>query len=57
MGIVPLYGVGIREAIASNNLEKMKAIAAQAGETIKAHGDISAAYVDLKDAIDKLDGK
>jgi len=52
-----LYGVGIREAIASNDLEKMKAVASQAKETIKAHGDLSAAYIELVDAIESLSRK
>lgn len=57
MGIIPLYGVGIREAIASNDVEHMKAVAEQAAETIKAHGDIASAYVELKEAIERLEGK
>ncbi|WP_298423684.1 DUF1843 domain-containing protein [uncultured Kordia sp.] len=57
MGIQMLYGVGIREAIASNSLEKMKAVAAQAEVTLKAQGDIGAAYVELRNAIDALEGK
>jgi len=57
MGVVMLYGVGIREAIASNDLEKMKAVASQAKETIKAHGDLSAAYIELVDAIESLSRK
>ena len=57
MGIIPLYGVGIREAIASNDVEHMKAVAQQAEETIKSHADIGAAYVDLVNAIKKLEGK
>ena len=52
-----LYGVGIRDAIASNDLEAMKAIAAQAKETLSGQGDLAAAYVDLVDAIGKLEGK
>lgn len=57
MGVIPLYGVGIRKAIASNDIEQMKAIAARAGDTLKSQGDLSAAYVELKEAIDKLEGK
>jgi hypothetical protein len=57
MSIVVLYAAGIREAVASNDLEKMKAIAAQAKETIKAHGDLSSAYLDLVDAIEAIEGK
>ncbi len=57
MGLTVLYGVGIRKAIASNSLEEMKAIAEQAKKTIKEHGDIASAYVELQEAIDKLEGK
>lgn len=57
MSIQMLYGVGIRDAIASNDLEAMKAIAAQAKETLSGQGDLAAAYVDLVDAIGKLEGK
>lgn len=57
MGVQMLYGVGIREAIASNDLEKMRAVAAQAEVTLKAQGDIGAAYVELRDAIQALEGK
>jgi hypothetical protein len=52
-----LYGVGIREAIASNDLEKMKAVAEQAKQTIREQKDLSAALIDLLDAIDKLENK
>jgi hypothetical protein len=55
MGIVILYGVGIREAIASNDLEKMKAVAEQAKQTIREQKDLAAALVDLLDAIEKLE--
>jgi hypothetical protein len=57
MGVVMLYGVGIREAIASNDLEKMKAVAEQAKQTIREQKDLSAALIDLLDAIDKLENK
>lgn len=55
MGFVPLYAVGIREALASNDLSQMKAIAEQAKKTIKEHGDLSAALIELQDAIGKLE--
>lgn len=51
-----LYGVAIREAIASNDVEKMKAVAEQAKKTIKEHGDLSVALIELQDAIAKLNG-
>lgn len=57
MGQVVLYAAGIREAVASNDVEKMKAIAEQAKQTIKEHGDLSVALIELQDAIDKLEGK
>jgi Domain of unknown function (DUF1843). len=49
-----LYGVAIREAIASNDLERMKAVAEQAKQTVKEQGDFSVALIELLEAIDKL---
>ncbi|WP_103068158.1 DUF1843 domain-containing protein [Aquimarina sediminis] len=57
MGIMTPYGAAIREAIASNDLAKMKATAEQAKNVIKEQGDISCALIDLQEAIDKLEGK
>jgi hypothetical protein len=57
MGIVVLYGVGIRDAIASNDVEKMKAVASQAKQTIREQGDLHLALLDLHEAIDKLEKK
>ncbi|BDD06839.1 DUF1843 domain-containing protein [Aureibacter tunicatorum] len=54
---LPMYAASIREAIASNDVEKMKATAEQAKKTIKESGDISLALVELIDAIDKLEKK
>lgn len=55
MGVVMLYGVSIRDAIASNDLEKMKAVAEQAKQTIREQKDLHVALIDLLDAIDKLE--
>ncbi|MEA9413222.1 DUF1843 domain-containing protein [Flavobacterium sp. PL02] len=52
-----LYGVGIREAIASNDLEKMVAVAEQAKKTIRDQKDLHVALVELLDAIDSLKKK
>ncbi|MFD2567448.1 DUF1843 domain-containing protein [Pseudotenacibaculum haliotis] len=57
MGVVVLYAAGIREAVASNDIEKMKAVAAQAEATIRAHGDLHVAYLDLVKAIQGFEGK
>lgn len=57
MGIVVLYGVGIRDAIASNDVEKMKAVAAQAKQLIREQGDLHLALIELLDAIEKLEKK
>lgn len=54
MGVTTLYGAAIRKAIASNDLEKMKAVAAQAKQTIKEQKDLAAALIELLDAIDKF---
>lgn len=57
MGVTVLYASGIRDAVASNDLEKMKAMAEQAKKTIREHGDLSVALIDLLEAIDKLEGR
>ncbi|WP_103068159.1 DUF1843 domain-containing protein [Aquimarina sediminis] len=55
MGVVVLYAAGIRKAAATNDLSKMKAIAEQAKKTIKEHGDIHVALIELQEAIQKLE--
>ncbi|WP_417939539.1 DUF1843 domain-containing protein [Flavobacterium sp. RS13.1] len=57
MGVMPMYGVAIREAIASNDIAKMEAVAEQAKQTIREQGDLSAALLELLEAIDSLKGK
>lgn len=57
MGVIMPYGVAIREAIASNDLTKMQAIAEQAKQTIKDQGDLGGALLELLDAIDALKNK
>jgi hypothetical protein len=54
MGVVMLYAAGIREAIASNDLEKMIAVAEQAKQTVKEQGDLSSALLELLEAIETL---
>jgi hypothetical protein len=54
MGVVMLYAAGIREAIASNDLEKMIAVAEQAKQTVKEQGDLSSALLELLEAIESL---
>ncbi|WP_281231804.1 DUF1843 domain-containing protein [Flavobacterium gelatinilyticum] len=54
MGAIMLYAAGIREALVSNDLEKMKAVAEQAKQTVKEQGDLSAALLELLEAIEKL---
>ncbi len=53
-GMLP-YGVAIRKAIASSNLEEMKATREQAKEFVKEQGDLSVALVELQEAIQKLE--
>jgi len=55
MGQVMLYGVAIKDASASNDLEKMKAIAAQAKQLIKEQGDIYTSLLDLLEKIETLE--
>ncbi len=51
------YGVAVREALVSNDLAKMEAVAKQAKQTIKDQGDLTVALLDLLDAIDFLKKK
>jgi HPt (histidine-containing phosphotransfer) domain-containing protein len=53
--VVILYGVTIREACASGDLARMKALAQQAEEHLKEWGDVSAALEVLKVEIAKLE--
>lgn len=57
MGVMMPYGAAIREALASNDLTKMEAIAEQAKQTIKQQGDLTAAYLELIEAIAALKTK
>ncbi|WP_281231803.1 DUF1843 domain-containing protein [Flavobacterium gelatinilyticum] len=57
MGVIMPYGVAIREAIASNDLAKMESIAEQAKQIVKDQGDLSAALLDLLEAIEALKNK
>lgn len=57
MGVIMPYGAAIREALVSNDLTKMEAIAEQAKETIKQQGDLTAAYLELIEAIEALKNK
>lgn len=57
MGIMMPYGVAVREAIASNDLAKMESIAEQAKQLVKDQGDLSAALLELLEAIDALKNK
>jgi len=50
-----MYGVAIRNALASKNLAKMKSAAAQARQTISEQGDLHAALIKLEDAIAKME--
>lgn len=54
-GIQPMYAGSMRDAIASNDLEKMKAVAEQAKASIKEQGDLTGALVELLDAIEQLE--
>jgi hypothetical protein len=43
-----MYAVAIQEAVASGDLQKMRAVARQAEEHLKQHGNVSAALEALK---------
>lgn len=51
------YGVAIREAIASNDLAKMEAIAEQTKQIVKGQGDMHVALLELLEAIESLKKK
>jgi len=51
------YGTAIQQAVASGNLEHMKAVARQAEEHLREWGDVSAALASLKIEIAKLESK
>ena len=50
---VPPYGVAIHEAISSGDLNRMKAVAAEAEAWLKQRGNVSAALQALKNEIDR----
>ncbi|MDG1332008.1 MAG: DUF1843 domain-containing protein [Crocinitomicaceae bacterium] len=54
MGAHPLHAATMREAIASNDLAKMKAVLEQAKGTIREQADLLVALVELEEAIQKL---
>ncbi len=56
MAIIILYGATIHEAVASGDLEKMRAVARQTEEWLKETGDVAAALEHLKIEIAKLEG-
>ena len=55
--ITVLYGVGIQEAAASGDLERMKSVARQSEEYLRESGDVPAALEALKIEIAKLEKK
>lgn len=52
-----MYGPAIQEAVASGDLEKMKAVARQAEEHLREWGNIPAALEALKIEIARLERK
>lgn len=53
--MVVLYAVGIHEAAASGDLERMKTLARQAEEHLAEYGNVSAALEVLRAEIAKLE--
>ena len=51
------YGVGIREAVTSGDLDRMRQTQKQAEQYLAESGDVSAALEALKLEIAKLEGK
>ena len=54
---IPPYGTAIHEAVASGDLEKMKAVAQQAEDYLREWGNVPAALEFLKMEISKLEKK
>jgi len=54
---IPPYGTAIHEAVASGDLEKMKAVAQQAEAYMREWGNVPAALESLKIEISKLEKK
>lgn len=57
MGTMLPYGAAIKDAIESNSLEKMKAVREQSKRVIHEQGDLEVAFLELQDAIQKLESK
>ncbi|MFB9077463.1 DUF1843 domain-containing protein [Flavobacterium procerum] len=57
MGVIMPYGAAIREALASNDLAQMQAIAEQAKQTLKEQGDLAGALLELLAAIETLENE
>ncbi|PXY41888.1 hypothetical protein DMB65_04815 [Flavobacterium cheongpyeongense] len=57
MGVIMPYGAAIREAMASNDLAKMEAIAEQTKQIVKGQGDMHVALLELLEAIESLKKK
>jgi HPt (histidine-containing phosphotransfer) domain-containing protein len=55
--VIPPYGVAIHEAVASGDLERMKAAAQQAEDYLREWGNVPAALESLKMEISKLEKK
>ena len=54
---LPPYGTAIHQAIASGDLQKMKAMVVEAEKYLKEHGDVAAALAIMKAEIAKLEKK
>lgn len=54
-GPIPPYGVAIHQAVASGDLDQMKAVAQAAEDYLDSHGNVSAALEALKVEIAKLE--
>ena len=54
---VPPYGVAIREAVVSGDLDRMKAAKKDAEDYLKQYGNVPAALESLRLEIAKLEGR
>ena len=55
MGIIFHYAAAVRDAVATNDLGKMKEALKQAKDSIKQQGDLHVALIELEEAIAKLE--
>ncbi|MDG1332007.1 MAG: DUF1843 domain-containing protein [Crocinitomicaceae bacterium] len=54
MGVTTMYAASIRKAVASNDINQMKAVLEQAKKQVREQKDLAVALVELQEAIDRM---